>query len=147
MGTNYYATIIPTKKRIHLGKRSAGWKFLWNPNWWENKNINRFIEFGDEPIIKYYDLTKESILEFLTSPLVVIHDEYGEIEPPLEFFNMAVNWCPGGYDYQSYYKNHPEERKFFRSDEEAYWNSLGFHNDSLEFYSDGLRFSCCMEFS
>ena len=76
MGTNYYARILPSKKRkdeikkaiddndfnnikrsigktygspcmdyddtttycggeIHLGKRSAGWKFLWNPNWYK----------------------------------------------------------------------------------------------------------------
>lgn len=75
MGTNFYARIIPTKERkehlkklidndefdliedkikelycneIHLGKRSSGWKFLFNPNH-----------------EKYYKLTKEGLRKFL----------------------------------------------------------------------------------
>ena len=87
MGTNYYARILPTKERkeklkklidedsfdeiedlyqelyvdteIHLGKRSAGWKFLFNPNY-----------------EKYYPLTKEGLLNFLKQDNIIIYNEY-----------------------------------------------------------------------
>ena len=57
---------------IHLGKRSAGWKFCWN--------------FHKD---KYYD-DKESLLEFIRSGRVV--NEYGEELEVNEFIVMALNW-------------------------------------------------------
>ena len=44
---------------IHLGKRSSGWKFLFNPNY-----------------EKYYKLTKEGLSEFLHREDVIIYNEY-----------------------------------------------------------------------
>ena len=44
---------------IHLGKRSAGWKFLFNPNF-----------------EKYYPLTKEGLMNFLKRDDVIIYSEY-----------------------------------------------------------------------
>jgi hypothetical protein len=57
---------------IHLGKRSAGWKFCWN----FHKN-------------KYYS-DKESLLEYIRSGRVV--DEYGEEQKVEEFITMALEW-------------------------------------------------------
>ena len=87
MGTNYYARILPTKERkeklkklidedkfhdveeqfrelyedaeIHLGKRSAGWKFLFNPNY-----------------EKYYPLTRKGLMDFLKQDNIIIYNEY-----------------------------------------------------------------------
>jgi hypothetical protein len=58
--------------KIHLGKRSSGWKFTWN--------------FHNN---KYYS-NKEELFEFIRSGRVV--DEYGtEIEVE-EFIKMALEW-------------------------------------------------------
>ena len=162
MGTNFYARIIPSQERkekvkklidennfnakdeindlfqeIHIGKRSAGWKFLWNSNL-------------DKPDV-YKKLTKKSIGEFLHRPDVKIYNEYNEgpIDPD-EFMDMAVNWCTDGYDAKIYDKKHggnswwrltPLEVKLF--------NEKGYKIDSYDsdFYSDGLRFSTSFDFS
>ena len=57
---------------IHLGKRSAGWKFCWNFH--KDKH--------------YHD--KESLLEFIRSGRVV--DEYGDEWNVEEFITMALEW-------------------------------------------------------
>lgn len=123
MGTNYYARIIPSKKRvenlkklisegnfakitknvqemygeyvagesegglIHLGKKSGGWKFLWNPNVSNEFSLDNFTENKKSKLLKpeyvlhkVYDLTKEGIQKFLQRKDVIITDEYCEID-------------------------------------------------------------------
>jgi hypothetical protein len=76
---------------IHLGKRSSGWKFLWN---WNDS--------------EYYK-TKEELFEFIRSGRVV--NEYGELIDQEEFIQMALEWGQeDGWDIQTYYKEHPEHR-------------------------------------
>jgi hypothetical protein len=58
--------------KIHIGKRSSGWKFLWN--------------FQDG---KYYT-NKEELLKFIRSGRIV--DEYGEIQNTEEFIKMSLEW-------------------------------------------------------
>jgi hypothetical protein len=58
--------------KIHIGKRSSGWKFLWN--------------FQDG---KFYT-SKEELLKFIRSGRVV--NEYGEIQNTEEFIKMALEW-------------------------------------------------------
>lgn len=58
--------------KVHLGKRSMGWKFCWN--------------FHDN---KYYS-NKDELLKFIRSGRVV--DEYGELQDTEEFIEMALNW-------------------------------------------------------
>ena len=58
--------------KIHIGKRSSGWKFLWN--------------FQDG---KYYT-NKEELLKFIRSGRIV--DEYGELQDTEEFIKMALEW-------------------------------------------------------
>lgn len=62
--------------KVHLGKRSGGWRFCWN----FNNN-------------KYYS-NKEELFNFIKSGRVV--DEYGKMINPDEFIEMALNWCPDG---------------------------------------------------
>ena len=57
---------------VHIGKRSMGWKFLWN--------------FNDN---KYYS-NKEELLDFIRSRRVV--DEYGRELKPDECIEMALDW-------------------------------------------------------
>jgi len=58
--------------KIHIGKRSSGWKFLWN--------------FQDN---KFYT-NKEELLTFIRSGRIV--NEYGEIQNTKEFIKMALEW-------------------------------------------------------
>lgn len=72
---------------IHLGKRSGGWKFLWNPN---------VIKVWDSEACDYaynyvYPLTKEGITNFVMREDVIITDEYGEQQDPKEFLEMAFS--------------------------------------------------------
>ncbi len=75
--------------KVHLGKRSSGWKFVWN----FNKNL-------------YYS-NKEELFEFIRSGRVV--DEYGRLIPNEEFIEDALEWeQPDGLIYnKDYIKSHP----------------------------------------
>jgi hypothetical protein len=76
---------------IHLGKRSYGWKFLWN---WNDS--------------KYYK-TKEELFGFIRSGRVV--DEYGRQMDQEEFIQMALEWGQeDGWDIETYYKENPSHR-------------------------------------
>ena len=174
MGTNFYAIILPTKKRkqelidainnddaysvkdiceenynqigkynvsnygiLHLGKRSIGWKFLWDPNVYE---VNGQIK-------QFYDFNKESIRKFLSQDNVKIVDEYyhyaeneedRHIYSVDEFMKIALNWCPDGMDgtkdIDYCYKN-------------ITLSKLGIHQIGNDFFSDGLRFAAFTDFS
>jgi len=79
--------------KVHLGKRSGGWKFLWN---WNDK--------------KYYK-TKEELFKFIKSGRVV--DEYGHQMNDDEFIQMALHWGQeNGWDSETYYKEHPDHSSF-----------------------------------
>jgi hypothetical protein len=69
---------------IHIGKRSGGWKFLWN--------------FHNN---KYYS-NKEELLAFIRSGRVV--DEYGTLVDTEEFIEMALDWGqPDGHVFNQAY--------------------------------------------
>lgn len=78
---------------IHLGKRSSGWKFLWN---WNDS--------------KYYK-TKKELFEFIRSGRVI--NEYGELMDQEEFIQMALEWGQeDGWDIETYYKEYPDRNPF-----------------------------------
>ena len=80
---------------VHLGKRSGGWKFMWN--------------FHND---KYYS-DKKSLLDFIRRGRVV--DEYGDEMDPDEFIRMALEWGqPDGWDTETYYKVNPRGYDFSR---------------------------------
>jgi hypothetical protein len=153
--------------KIHLGKRSGGWKFLWNPNIFmirsghmEDHNGRR-IYVPDPSIPKYtYPLTKKGIKEFVDREDVEVYDEYGEKQDKEEFWNMAINWTTWkdhetgeireAWDADSYAKEFPKERQFScRNEYTDFLESLDYKLSfyKVDFYSDSLRFSTSTEFS
>lgn len=111
-------------KDIHIGKRSAGWKFLWDAN-----------DF------KYFKPTKESLIEWLKSGQII--DEYDQEFTFDEFWNDCLNGFWDGYDAITYKKDHPEI---------SYWrkNISQFYGIPVtlgEFYIDDLRFSVSTDFA
>lgn len=159
MGTNFYA-VIPVKKRdkekakklidenkfseaadllkditkeIHLGKRSAGWKFLFNAN-----------------LRKYYELTREGINKFFAKNNVIIKDEYGVEYTAEEFWNSEIGkFLEKGYDLESYYNDNPNEIiRSYIDYSQLIPPELKKYNPNKygEFYSDGLRFTITEDF-
>lgn len=148
---------------IHLGKRSCGWKFLWNPN--TIKYCDGYIDQETRefvPVYKYdqvYPLTKQGITDFVMRDDVIIYDEYGEQEDPKEFLEMAFSWGQeDGYtsktyeesqensSYQNYYWSKKHQRGLYTQSDEM-WLDLGYNVEFYDFESDGLRFSTNINFS
>lgn len=71
---------------IHIGKRSYGWKFLWDAHYF-----------------KHFKPTKESLFEWLKSGQII--DEYGELFTFDEFINDEVVY--EGFDLDAYYNSNP----------------------------------------
>lgn len=140
---------------IHLGKRSGGWKFLWNPN---------VIKVWDSEACDYaynyvYPLTKEGITNFVMREDVIITDEYGETFSAEDFLEMAFSWGePNGYTGKTYeeshkgesgYKNYYWSNKYQRSmhsENDEMWFDLGYIVEYYDFESDGLRFATSINF-
>lgn len=138
---------------VHLGKASAGWKFLWNPNQWKidvghyDSTLNQYIP--EYRIEKYYDLTKKSISEFLRREDVTIYDEYGEEYTAEQFLNIALNHCVDGLDSNSAHKK-KYEGFWDMSERQNMWRSQSYQFENIyqsDFYSDGLRFSISTDFN
>lgn len=139
---------------IHLGKRSGGWKFLWNPN------VRRRYVDKDKWKAEYlYPLTKKGISDFLHREDVMIVSEYFCDEIPIEeqdkddhptadeFLDMAFNWCADGYDSKSYRSVSPNRLPPYSDSDFRFWHSIGIEIDAYDFFSDGLRFSTGLNFS
>lgn len=75
---------MPFDLKIHIGKRSAGWKFVFNHNDW-----------------KFYDYTRDSIDAFLQSCDLIV-DEYNNIITIDQFWSEFVDNHSGGFDGKSY---------------------------------------------
>lgn len=124
--------ILPNK--IHIGKRSSGWKFLWD--------VNHF---------KYYDANKESLFNFLKSGQII--DEYGDEFTFDEFFEKEIaSFLDEGEDAKSYSEKYPHDWWFNRreaaaefmikhEDQKIYVNKYG------EFYIDDFRCTIDVDFS
>ena len=120
-------------KRVHLGKRSSGWQFLWNHNNGE-----------------YYDLTFESIKEFLNKPGLIIN-EYGEEFTVEQFLENEIKVFLWGdhevhrYTSKTYRRDHPDEWYDVKS---ITVNIRGKEYTSTysDILNDGLRFSTSTDF-
>ena len=152
---------------VHLGKRSSGWKFLWNPNVfvirhghseWEDIPGGRRSHWVEEPsTLKYlYPLTKKDIKAFIDREDVLIYDEYDELQDKEEFWKMALEWGqPDGWDNANYEKYEREKNNYYyqppvTGELTDLLRSEGYKFTSLsnsDFYSDGLRFAGFTEFS
>jgi len=107
--------------KIHIGKRSSGWKFLWN--------------FQDN---KYYT-NKEELLKFIRSGRIV--NEYGELQDTEEFIKMALEWGqPDGYVLDENYVVEQSKQPNYRP---SFINMSNYYDKEV----DGLRVSSSVEFS
>jgi hypothetical protein len=146
---------------IHLGKRSGGWKFLWNPNLYQIRNgHSEKVEIDQnsysyhwipEPDTPYYlyPLTKEGIKSFIDRDNIEIFDEYNEKQDKEEFFNEALSWGKEDLDSDSYHLKYPDEKVWNCKNEYTdFLESLGYKlsKNKSDFYSDGLRFSTSTDF-
>lgn len=144
---------------IHMGKRSGGWKFLWNSNWhfvnegeWDPvKKV-----YNDDWVVKkFYDLNKKSIKEFLSRDDVEMFDEYGDPVDAKTFVDDMVDWDnepwldgKEKYDGKKYDEEKHDGQTYWEDEEgKKKWAKFGIAVSHHEFYSDGLRFSSSIEFS
>ena len=163
---DYEGDIIGGK--VHLGKRSGGWKFLWNPNIYIIKNSH--LEHNDksntykwipDPDTYYYlyPLTREGIWDFLSKNDIEVYNEYGKQQDKKEFFNMALNWVTWRDEEAWDSKSYTEFEKSRNPDWHIYKCSGNYidmlekegytfiSEDKFDFYSDGLRFATTTEFA
>ena len=78
---------------VHLGKRTSGWKFLWNPNVFVIRNghledsngTRRYVPDPDTPLYTY-PLTKNGLKSFIDREDVLIYDEYDKLQDKEEFW-------------------------------------------------------------
>ena len=107
--------------KIHIGKRSSGWKFLWN------------FQEG-----KFYT-NKEELFNFIRSGRIV--DEYGELQDTEEFIKMALEWGqPDGYVLD---ENYIAEQRKQPNYQPSFINMSNYYDKEI----DGLRVSSSVEFS
>lgn len=115
--------------KIHLGKSSMGWQFIWNHN-----------------NAKYYELNLPSIINFLQKGN--IYDEYGDQYTIKEFFNINA---------YKFYKNKQllDNEEYFQKNPELYYPDKGIvilengeqHKTKYGYFiSHGLRFADTTEF-
>lgn len=151
---------------IHLGKRSGGWKFLWNPNVFvirhghSEKDSNGNYKWVEEPStpLYTYPLTKKGLHDFIFRDDILIYDEYDELQDKEEFWNMALSWGykedDKGWDSASYeayerkenhYTSYPVTGELTDLLKAEGYKFTTYTNS--DFYSDGLRFAGYIEFS
>jgi hypothetical protein len=145
---------------IHIGKKSRGWKFLWEHHLYEvrhghivEKEVNpghKLIRYVEDPSTLYSlygDLTKESIRKFVMDDDNELFDECGERCNKEAFLDMAFN--SEGLDSKEYEKECPPRRRYVNDDDTMKplkMAGLKISNKDSDFYSDGLRFSVHHDF-
>ena len=115
-------------EKIHIGKSSFGWKFIFD--------YNHF---------KYYDLNRKSINDFLCRNDVKLYDEYGE-QVSIDDFWRLVDSKKDGYDNISFYKD-SDTLPFLLFEELIPDDLKEYKVEAYEFYSDDLRFASTTDFS
>lgn len=142
--------------KVHLGKYSSGWSFLWDANH-----------------CKYYKLTLEGIKEFIDDNHAIIVDEHGQRYSWGDFINREIGEAMTThgptkrvigritYDdwwynsHRTYAEKHPEENHYSvaipKEDVEMfkYFARDGFVDEKYnEFHNDeGMRFATYSDFS
>ena len=144
--------------KVHLGKSSCGWKFLWNPNVFvirkghleDSPTGRKYVP--DPSIPKYlYPLTKKGLHDFIFRDDVIVYDEYGEKQDKEEFWKFALEWGQSdGWDAAGYEKEYKEHIYPVTGELTDLLKREGYKFTSYsnsDFYSDGLRFAGFTDFS
>lgn len=152
--------------KVHLGKSSIGWKFLWNPQvflvphghyeTFQTEYGEKYELYAKEPPTLYYlyPLTKKGITDFVMREDIVIRNEYGESVDKEGFLYFAMvgkniyrsitGEIKEALDSRLYEEIHPSRIHISRSELVKALEAEGYKmiSKSLsDFYSDGLRFS------
>lgn len=124
--------ILDSVEPIHIGKRSYGWKFLWDVN-----NFN------------YYKPVEKEVYEWLKNSGEIV-DEYGN-KYDFEDFIQSIPF--DGCDIEEYYKEHPTVHHFTYSsyDIARFIRNCGisdipYINSFGEFYIGKLRCTIANDF-
>jgi hypothetical protein len=112
-------------EKIHVGKSSSGWKFLFNHNNWQ-----------------YFNKTLEDLELFLKSHCLI--DEY-DTKITYEDFWERVKYKENGIDNKEYYTNWEKYNKDFIT-KKPLDKPIYIPKNFGEEYHFGLRFSDCIEF-
>lgn len=119
---------------VHIGKRSCGWRFLWDCHYFE-----------------HFEPTVESITEFLKSGQIV--DEYGNKFTYDEFINEEIGiTMTEGYTLADFYKE-PKNRKFIGYAPKDELRKFNDYKDEIdidqygEFNIGDMRFTISEDFS
>ena len=144
--------------KVHLGKLSHGWKFLWNPNVFvirqghleDSPSGRRYVP--DPSIPKYfYPLTKKGLHDFIFREDVLVYDEYEEEQDKEVFWKDALEWGQSdGWDAAGYEREHKEHIYPVTGELTDLLRQEGYKFTSYsnsDFYSDGLRFAGFTDFS
>ena len=118
MGTNFYVRVRKENgefESVHIGKKSAGWKFLFKENQ------------------EYYEPTRRGINRFLVLNKNNFFDEYGELQDPKNFWKNTVDNSNDGFDLLSYLN--------YRVEQGEKVNSWEWDHVKDDFYCDGLWFT------
>lgn len=116
--------------KIHIGKQSYGWQFIFN--------ANRF---------RYYQPNKEDIDKFLRDENMVFVDEYDKVVSVDDFWEM-VDKNKEKMNNEEYYTKSKDEREWIYWHRDKYDEILQpYKPNFFEFYSDNLRFSTSDSFS
>lgn len=131
--------VTEMNEEIHIGKRSGGWKFLFNH------------QDG-----KYFDPQhQESLKAWLDNPFYKIVDEYGEEYTFEEFWQMTREWDANPrnkWDSTSYNEYERSQGKYYdtscsRDVANRIYEMFGVRPLYYDFWLDGLRYSTSTEFS
>lgn len=115
LGTNYYTKHLG--KKIHLGKSSAGWKFLFkaDPEWDREKALQLW-------------------LKRVMAETAVIYDEYGDKWPKHRFLALVMERQNQPHDHKTY---DPAvwgpDKAIFDAYAHEYWEDGGFDFTDHEF--------------
>lgn len=129
---------------IHLGKKSAGWRFIWNPH---------YSLCGNDVEFPYYEPTKSSIENFLfnSGEYIAIFDEDGKQILGSLFLKLAFD--SEGLTTTEYYKGISSQiqsnydQGILNHVTDAITDKINLSVGNFEFSNDGLIFSSTTEFN
>jgi len=143
--------------KIHLGRKSYGWKFLWEHHLYtvDNGHVEEtevepghtIIKYVEEPKTLYSlygDLTKDNIRSFLMRDNVDIYNEYGELQNKEEFIEWSFN--TEGVDSLTCGKLREQKPLADEWREPIIMGGYQIEPGATDFYSDGLRFAAFRDF-
>lgn len=125
---------IQKDHEIHIGKRSCGWKFLW-----------------DSHDFRYFDPNMDSVREWLRTGTIC--DEYGTTYTYDQFWNDELSGCIEStdrdlWDGMEYEKIHPGSYCMGGTARREFSERHGIDvNSSDEFYLDKYRFTIHEDFA